>query len=157
MSHTFDTIHRLCFQKRARRCFADSYFHGSSIRNIGFYHDSKTLGALSKLKNLKSFVELTENERRSLSFCITTFGLRVLQFVATEHEDVVNRAECLLTFQNVDGRRRVKIEWRFSSEVISRVRMDEINQMVQSLWEGQLDQMTFYDLQVRASLKRDCR
>ena len=79
----------------------------------------------------------------------------MLQFVALNQQEIIKRAEFLLTFlnlQGVNGRKMVKLELLFDKEVISSVWMDTINQMFQSLLETEhLGQMTFYDLQVRVS------
>ena len=99
------------------------------MRKISLYLD-RTLAPLTILKNLKSFVRLTAKERKSLVFHAFTFQFRVLQFLAINHKEVIERAEFLPTFPNlreVDGGKMVKLELRFNKEVISSVQMDDIN------------------------------
>ena len=137
-------------------CFYNSYFQGSSIRKISFYLDRKPPGALFMLKNLKSWLQFTEKERKSLHVHIFTFQFRVLQFIAMNHQEIIERAEILLTFldlQRADDRKMVKMELRFDKEVISSEWMDDINRVFQCLLEtGHLGQMTFSGLQVRVSI-----
>ena len=129
------------------------------MRKISLYLD-RTLAPLIILKNLKSFVRLTAKERNSLAFHAFTFQFRVLQFLAINHKEVIERAEFLPTFPNlreVDGGKMVKLELRFNKEVISSVQMDDINRMFQCLLEtGHLGQMTFSELQVRVSTLLFC-
>ena len=142
-----------------QRAFAysyNSYFNGSSIQRISFYLDRKPPGALVMLKNLKSWLHLTVKKARSLVFHIFNFQFRVLQFVARNQREIIERAEILTTFLNfkgVHGGEMVKFELRFDKEVISSEWMDDINRMFQYLLEtGRLGQMTFSELQVRVSI-----
>ena len=141
--------------QRTLGCFHNNYFQESSIRKISFYLDRKPLGSLIMLKNLKSLLQLTVKERKSLAFHFFTFQFRVLQFVAMNQQDIIERAEILTTFSNlrgVDSGKMVKMELRFDKEVISSEWMDTINRLFQSLLEtGHLGQMTFSELQVRVS------
>ena len=104
------------------------------------------------LNNLKSFGQLTAKERKSLIFHTFICQFRVLQFIAIIQQEIIERAEYLMTFlnlQGVDGRVMVKMEVRFDKEVLSSEWMDDINRMFHSLLEtGHLGQMTFLELQV---------
>ena len=130
----------------------NSYFQGSPIRKISFYLDRKPLGALVMLENLKSWLQLTARERKSLAFLRFAFHFRVLQFIAMHQQEVIERAEFLMTFSNLrgaNGRNIAKLEVRFDTEVISSEWMGDINRMFQSLLETEhLGQMTFSELQV---------
>ena len=132
-------------------CFYDSYFRGIQIQKIAWYFDRKP-APLIILATLKSWLQLTVKERKSMAFYIIVFHFRVLQFVAMNQKEVIERAEFLTTFSNlrgVDGRKMVKTELRFNKEVISSEWMDDINRLILSVLESEhLGQMTLSGLQV---------
>ena len=105
------------------------------------------------LNILRSWLQLTVKEQKSLVFHAFNFQFRVLQFIAMNQQECIERAEILPTFLNlrgVNGGKMVKIELRFDTEVISSEWMDDINQLFQYLQQTvHLGQMTFSELQVR--------
>ena len=138
-----------CPPKRSILCSFNNYFQGTAIRKISPYLDRKPQGALFVLQALKSFIQLTTKERKLLMFHSFNFEFRVLQFLAMNQEEVIGRTECFGKFLNFEGRKMVKLELRFSREVISSGMMDDINQMFQCLLgTRQLGQMDFSQLQV---------
>ena len=76
--------------------------------------------------------------------------------MALNQQEIIERAEFLMTFSNlrgVDGRKMVKLELLFDKEVISSEWMDDINRLFQCLLKTEhLGKMTFSKLQVRVPI-----